>query len=256
MLYGFDQVAVRYGDTCAFEVASLDFGPGELVGLIGPNGSGKTTLLRLLGGLSSPTTGRIRGLGEPTAFVDQHQRQPRWMPLTVAEVLRMSRYGRLGLLGRLGKEDRRVITEAAQRLEVDDLTNRQFGELSGGQRQRVLVAAALATEAECLLLDEPITGLDLASQDTILSVVTAERDAGRLVVMSTHHLEEARRCDRVLVLANRVVADGPPHDTLRPDVLGAAFGERVIRLTDDDGQTIVLLDDHGHHHHHSSSASS
>jgi len=162
----------------------------------------------------------------------------------------MGRYRHRGLFGRFKNLDREAIDAAAERLEVTDMINDQFGSLSGGQRQRVLVATALASESECLLLDEPITGLDLASQETILKVVEAERNAGRLVIMSTHHLEEARRCDRVLVMAGCIIADGPPGVALHPKNLGTAFGERVIRLTGDDGNEIVLLDDHGHHHHH------
>jgi ABC-type Mn2+/Zn2+ transport system ATPase subunit len=164
------------------------------------------------------------------------------MPISVGEVLRMGRYGERGLLGRLGPTDRRAIDEAAQRMDVADLVRRPFGELSGGQRQRVLVAQALAARPDLLLLDEPITGLDLASQQRILDVIADETAQGTSVILSTHHLGEARHTDRVILLAGCVVADGPPADVLRPALLAEAFGNRLVPT--DHG--IVVVDEHGH----------
>jgi len=250
-------IRVRYGKRLALEVDRLTLEGGTSVAIMGPNGSGKTTLLRLLANLLEPSAGSIAGAGSgrrPTvAHVGQHQHQHGWMPLTVGEVLRMGRYRERGLLGRLGRNDRRLLAEAAARLSVDDLLGRTFGQLSGGQRQRVLVAAALASDASCLLLDEPITGLDLPSQQLILEVVDGERDRGRLVVLTTHHLDEASHCDRVLLLDTTVVADGAPGEVLTPTELAKAFGARMIgdpstSATTDD--LIVVFDEHGHEHRH------
>jgi len=240
-------VAFDYGRTRALAPTTINFDAGSLVALMGPNGSGKTTLLKLLAGLLRPTEGSIT---KPTdlgaAYVDQHQHQHRWMPLTVAEVLRMSQYGSRPFPWPLSKDQKGRIAEAAERLQVADLTKRSFSELSGGQRQRVLIADAVATDAQCLLLDEPITGLDLPSQERILHVLSAERDAGRLVVLSTHHLDEARRCDRVVLLKGQIVADGSPEQTLTAEHLAATFGARVIGEV---GERAIVLDDHGHGSH-------
>ncbi len=254
MTYNFESVTVRLGGNLALAVEQLELQPGALVALIGSNGSGKTTLLRLMAGLLNPSSGQVKRSDDHVAYVAQRQEQHSWMPLTVTEVLRMSRYRGRGLLGRLGSDDRRAVSDAAERLEVANLTGRQFGRLSGGQRQRVLIASALAAGAPCLLLDEPITGLDLPSQQIILDVAAAERSRGRLVVFSTHHLDEARRADRVLVLANRIVADGTPAEALTPERLTEAFGQRIIGLGGDtarNGSTEakthpVLVDEHGH----------
>ncbi len=110
----------------------------------------------------------------------------------------------------------------------------------------MLVAQALAGEPEILLLDEPITGLDLPSQLRILVVIERFAGDGGIVVFSTHHLAEARRADRVMLMAGCVLADGTPREVLVPDLLAETFGGRVIR---DDGTSIVV-DDHGHHGHH------
>jgi ABC-type Mn2+/Zn2+ transport system ATPase subunit len=234
-------VCVHYGPVVALAPTSLDLERGVAVALVGANGSGKTTLLSLLAGLTPATDGEVSVRGE-VAMVTQHRGHHRWMPLSVDEVLRMGRYRQHGLLGRLGQDDRRAIDEAAERLEVQHLRRRSFGDLSGGQQQRVLVAQALAARPDLLLLDEPITGLDLPSQLRILDVIAQHARSGGTVVFSTHHLAEARRADRVLLMAGCVLADGTPDEVLVPELLAEAFGGRVIRH---DGSSIVV-DEHGH----------
>jgi ABC-type Mn2+/Zn2+ transport system ATPase subunit len=236
-------VCVHYGHRVALAPTSFRLEAGTSVSLVGPNGSGKSTLLGLLAGLLRPTSGEV-DVRVPVAMVTQHQRHHQWMPLSVDEVLRMGRYAARGLVGRLRRDDRDAIDRAAARLEVDELRARSFGELSGGQRQRVLVAQALASEPGLLLLDEPITGLDLPSQARILDVVDEQVSAGGTVVLSTHHLGEARRTGRVMLLAGCVVADGPPADTLRPDLLAEAFGNRLVGA----GAGAMVVDEHGHEH--------
>lgn len=244
-VFQLDHVSVRLDGRTALDVEHLELRGGELIGLIGSNGSGKTTLLRVLANLISVDEGTVHGDRSRVAYVGQRQDQHRWMPLTVTEVLRMGRYGQTGLLGRLGGTDRRAITAAAERLQISDLIDRPFGDLSGGQKQRVLLATALTTDAPTLLLDEPITGLDLPSQQIITAIASEERDVGRLVVISTHHLDEARICDRVILLANRVVADGTPDEVLQPALLAEAFGQRVVHLDDGspDAAGTIFLDD-------------
>jgi ABC-type Mn2+/Zn2+ transport system ATPase subunit len=238
-------VCVHYGSVVALAPSTLSIAAGTSTALVGPNGSGKSTLLGLLAGLVRPTAGTITVAdGVRTGFVAQQQHQHRWMPLSVEDVLRMGRYGARGLLRRLGPADRAAIADAAERLDVADLRRRPFGELSGGQRQRVLVAQALAGAPDLLLLDEPITGLDLASQERILQIIAAETAAGTAVVLSTHHLGEARRTDRVLLLAGCVLAAGPPADVLQPRLLADAFGNRLVTS----GAATVLVDEHGHAH--------
>ncbi len=240
-----DDVSVWFGTTLALDHVSFTLPSGTSTALVGPNGSGKTTALDLIAGLIEPTSGTIAvSTPEATrpAYVLQHRGHATWLPLTVAEVVRMGRFGARGLVGRFGHDDHVAVLEAADRLEVADLFRRQYGELSGGQRQRTRVAQALAQRSPLLLMDEPITGLDLASQQRILEVVDQETAAGHTVVMSTHHLDEATRCDRVLLLDGQLVADGPPARALTDENLRRAYGGRVFS-TD---RGITILDDHGH----------
>lgn len=237
-----DAASVRYGTIVALAPTTTEFLRGASVALVGSNGSGKSTLLGLLAGLVTPASGTVEHVGRLRAsFVAQQHQHHRWMPLTVIEVIRMGRFRRRGLLGPLRRADREAVAAAADRLHVTDLLRRSFGELSGGQRQRVLVAQALVDEPDLLLLDEPITGLDLPSQDVIVDVMTTEAARGASVVFSTHHLDEARRADRVILLAGEVVADGTPAEALRPELLAAAFAGRLVRI----GEAVVV-DDHGH----------
>ena len=180
----------------------------------------------------------------------------------------MGRYRHRGLIGRLTAADRRRVRDAAELLEVSDLLRRQFGELSSGQRQRVLMAQTIMQEGDLLLLDEPITGLDLASQGRILEVINAERARGAIVVLSTHHLDEARRCDHVVLLANRLVAQGPPAEVLTAEVLQASYQGRIVQAgiccgpepeccgppaaheecCEHPADRLLVLDDHAHGH--------
>jgi ABC-type Mn2+/Zn2+ transport system ATPase subunit len=238
-----DDACVHYGQVVALAPTSFVLEGGTAVALVGSNGSGKTTLLSLLAGLVEPSAGSVGMMGS-VAMVTQHQHHHRWMPLSVDEVLRMGRYQARGLLGRIRRDDRDEIDRAAELLEVGHLRHHSFGDLSGGQQQRVLVAQAVASAPDVLLLDEPITGLDLPSQLRILDVIAEHAAAGGLVVFSTHHLAEARRADRVMLMAGCVLADGPPGEVLVPSLLAEAFGGRLLR---DDGLSIVV-DDHGHDH--------
>jgi ABC-type Mn2+/Zn2+ transport system ATPase subunit len=157
----------------------------------------------------------------------------------------MGAYGRRGVLGRLTTGDREAIDQAIDRMRIGDLVDRQLHELSGGQRQRVYVAQGLAQRADLLLLDEPITGLDLVTQETVTTMIADERAAGRTVVLTTHDVGTAHLADLAVLMATEVVAAGTPHEVLVPERLAAAYGGHVHLL--DDG-TVVL--DEPHHHDH------
>ena len=244
-----EDVGVRHGSLDALVDVSLVFGTGTATALMGANGSGKTTLLDCLAGLRAPSSGSVETNGHEIAYVRQHL-PDRWMPLTVREVVTMGRYGRAGLIGRLRAADFDSIDAAAGRLDVVDLFSRQFGELSGGQRQRVMVAQTLASDPTALLLDEPLTGLDIPSQERILTVIAEEEERGTVVVLSTHHLDEARHCDQVALLAGRVVAIGSPDEVLVPELLRETFGARILgdHSGHDHDHELLVLDDHGHDH--------
>ncbi len=246
-------ITVRYGQKVALDNVSLTIEPGTSLALIGSNGSGKTTVLNVLAGLAKLASGSVAPRPmPPMAYVPQSAGKSHWLPITAREVLAMGRYPHKKLLGRLSAADRTILSEAAERLEISDLLDQQFGELSGGQKQRVLVAQAIAQQATVLLLDEPITGLDIPSQDRILELIEEETQRGTTVVITTHNLDEARHCDRVALLAKRLVAVGSPDVVLTPDLLRETFGDRVLGRHDghDHDESLLVVDDHGHDHPH------
>lgn len=247
-------LTVAYGGHTAVRDLDLELPAGRITAIIGPNGSGKSTLLGTFSGLIEPTTGSVEVLGRrPTegrrrvAHVLQTTSANASVPLTVAETVRMGTYGRHGWFGRLTAADRRAVEAAIDRLHVRDLASRQLVELSGGQRQRAYVAQGLAQDADVLLLDEPLTGLDLVTQEVIADVVTTEATAGRTVVLTTHDVGTAGLADLVVLLNTGLVAAGPPDEVLRPDVLAQAYGEHAHVLEDG---TLVLDESHHHDHRH------
>ncbi|MPZ89050.1 MAG: ATP-binding cassette domain-containing protein [Nitriliruptorales bacterium] len=244
------RLTVAYGRRVALSDCDFALPAASVTALVGPNGSGKSTLLNAVAGLVPPGRGRLEVLGAPApaprrrvAYVFQTAASNELLPVTVREVVTMGRFAELGLFGRLRDHDRRAIQAAMDRLEVSDLADRHLRELSGGQRQRVQVAQGLAQEADVLLLDEPIIGLDLVSRQRILEAVQDERAAGRAVVLSTHDLEDAELADHVLLLAGRVVAQGRPDQVLTARNLREAYGGRLLGANGDR----PLIDDDHHH---------
>lgn len=228
--------------------------PHGYTALVGPNGSGKTTLLDVFAGLVEPRRGTIEfGMCAPgtrtprLAYVLQSQRASEHLLVTAREVVALARSPQRGVFGRLGSGDRDAIDAAMKRLEVAHLANRHVADMSGGQRQRVFIAQGLAQDADVLLLDEPVAGLDLASAQTIRRAIDDECAAGRTVVVATHDLEEAARADCVVMLSGHVVAAGSPDEVLRPEHLREAYRGRVIELSDG---VITVDDDHHHGHRH------
>ena len=245
-----EDLTVKFDEVTALDGVTHTFEPGTATAVMGINGSGKTTMLECMAGLQKPTSGRIRGMSDNLAYVCQHL-PACWMPITAGEVLAMGRYGKRGLLGRLRGEDRAAMRVAGDQLDVNQFSNRSFGDLSGGQQQRVRIAQVLAGEPEVIMLDEPVTGLDIPSQDRILGVIEEYSSRGAIVIITTHHLDEARHCDSVMLMANRLIASGTPDEMLTEERLREAFGDRLLgdHADHDHGQGMIVLDDHGHHGH-------
>ena len=236
---------VRYGESVALTDVDLDVPAGTSLAVIGPNGSGKSTLLNAIAGIVQPSSGSIRYTGSTPALVLQSTDVDRSLPITVTDAVGLGRYGTLGLLNRFGGRDRDAVADAMRRLNIDGLATTQLHELSGGQRQRTLVAQGVAQQSDLLMLDEPVTGLDVISRGLILEVIAAEVAADRSVIVTTHDLDDARICDQVLLLDKHAIAVGPPDEVLTEDNLIHAFGGRFIRVGDR-----LILDDPHHHHQH------
>lgn len=234
---------VRYGDAIALADVDLQVPTGSSLAVIGPNGSGKSTLLGAIAGITEPSAGTVYVPGTPAALVLQSTDVDRSLPITVRDTVSLARYSTLGLFRRFKTADRAAVDRALTRLDVSDLAGRQLHDLSGGQRQRALVAQGLAQDTDLLLLDEPVNGLDIVSRAIILEVIDEEVSAGRTIVVTTHNLEDARRCDQVLLLDRSPVAVGTPDEVLTEEHLRQAFGGRFVRV----GGELILDDPHHDH---------
>ena len=240
-------VELAYGRRTVLAAATFTVPQGGVTALIGPNGSGKSTLLSAIAGLLPPRSGVLEVPAASrrggVAYVLQATRVNEHLPLTVRETVTMGRYAATGPWRRLRAGDRAAVDAALDAVAISDLARRPLRELSGGQRQRAFVAQGLAQGADVLLLDEPITGLDVVSRQHILDAIAAERAAGRTILVSTHDLGDAAAADHLLLLAGRVVASGPADQVLTDTNLAAAYGGHLLRI----GDRTLILDDHPHH---------
>jgi ABC-type Mn2+/Zn2+ transport system ATPase subunit len=224
-------LTVRYGDVVALEAVGVEVPRGRTVAVLGPNGSGKSTLFAAAIGLSAPTAGAVTLGTDRVAYLPQQVAVEPMFPAIVRDVVAMGRWGDLGWRQRMSDRDRDLVADAMSALAVDHLARRRLGELSGGQRQRALLAQVAAQDAELLLLDEPFTGVDRPTEDTVRKLIDAWRDEGRTVMVATHDLARAARdYDLVLALNRRLIAFGPAAETCTEEVLAATFAGHVARV--------------------------
>jgi ABC-type Mn2+/Zn2+ transport system ATPase subunit len=244
-------VNAGYDDRLALEGLDLEIPLGALVAVVGPNGGGKSTLLKLIAGVLRPWTGTVEVLGAPAgrhahrvAYVPQAELVDWSFPVSVWNVAMMGRYPRLGPLRQPGRADREAVATALERVDMADRARSPIGALSGGQRRRAFLARAMAAEADVYLLDEPVTGVDLPTQEAIMALMAAEADRGKAVVATTHDLAAAARHFRSIVAINRcIVASGPAGLIADEDVLARTYGPHLLVL----GKGLGILDDSHHH---------
>ena len=168
---------------------------GDLLGIVGPNGSGKTTILKTMLGILRPLEGDFFKYNSKNSeshrlgYVPQRGELDEIFPFTVSEVVLMGRYHQIGIFRRPSEIDYKKSMEAIEHLDIADLKDVLFSKLSGGQKQRTLIARALATDPDILILDEPTEGLDLSSQYAIMELIRHFHDEHHLtVIMVNHHL--------------------------------------------------------------------
>ena len=191
-------VTVAYDRHVVLRGVSADIERGLVIGVIGPNGGGKSTLLKAILGIVPMAEGSVTLFGQPAskarkrmAFVPQREVIDWDFPVTVRDVVLMGRYPHMGLLRRASQADHDAVQAALGRVDMLDHAADQIGRLSGGQQQRVFIARALAQDADLLLLDEPMTGIDESTQQLIAQVIEEERQDGKIVLMATHDLPES-----------------------------------------------------------------
>jgi iron complex transport system ATP-binding protein len=246
------ELSVRAGAKTLISEVSLTFEPGTWSTIIGPNGAGKTTLVETIAGLRRPTSGTVSILGEAlaqmtereralrVALVPQHPVVPSGM--SVYDYVALGRVAHHGLFHSAGAGDRAIIESVTQRLSLTEFHDRDVATLSGGERQRMVLARALTQSTMVVVLDEPITGLDLRHQMDMLELMKSEvHECGLTVVATLHDLTLAGQfADRLVLLdGGHVVLDGPAPSVIRSDELAACYGMN-LRVVDVDGADVVV----------------
>jgi len=254
-------VTVTYNNgNTALHDASFQLEQGCICALVGVNGSGKSTLFKAVMGFVKPSRGEVLISGLPVrvaqkknwvAYVPQSEEVDWTFPVSVWDVVLMGRYGYMNFLRIPKSEDKRVARESLERVKMWEFRDRQIGELSGGQKKRVFLARALAQQGRVILLDEPFTGVDVKTEEAIVNLLRELRDAGHIILVSTHNLGSVPDfCDQVVLINRTVLAWGPTNEIFTEENLTKAFGG-VLRhfhfekstVDDSDGRSVTLLTD-------------
>lgn len=231
-------VHVSYYGKTAIQDIDLTVEEGNILGIIGPNGAGKSTLLKALLDLVSIDKGSIEILGgtlkenrKRIAYVPQRSEYDWDFPINVLDAVLIGTYPTLGIFKRPKKKDREWAYKCLEKVGMEEFHNRQIGELSGGQQQRVFLARAIAQKADLFFLDEPFVGIDVSSEETIITLLQELRDQGKTVVVIHHDLSKANDYfDQLLLLNKNVVQYGSPREVLRTENILKAYNREMSFL--------------------------
>jgi len=213
----------------------LELKAGRVVGVVGPNGAGKSTLFKAILGLIEPNTGlmKIRGkdpdkVRKEVAYVPQKNDVDWSFPATVMDIVLMGRYPFKGVFQRLSKEDKDIAMEALKEVGMEGFKDSQIGELSGGQQQRVFLGRALCQNAQVFFLDEPFVGVDILTEEKIISILKKLASQGKTLLVVHHDLGSVRDYfDDVILLNQRLIAYGPTETTFNDENIKRTYGGQL-----------------------------
>jgi ABC-type Mn2+/Zn2+ transport system ATPase subunit len=245
-LIEFAGVTLGYGRKTIVRDVSFTVDEGDFFGMVGPNGAGKTTILRAILGILPPQAGTIArhrpgGGSLRFGYVPQRDSIDLILPYCVREVVNMGRFRRIGPLRGLRPDDRAVVDRSLAHAGISELEDRLFRDLSGGQKQRALIARALASEPDVLILDEPTNGMDLSSRIAILELASTLRREDRLtIIMVTHLLDDVANHARTIALVEReFVVVGKREEVLTSERLSSLY-RLPIRVVHEEGVTSII----------------
>ena len=226
-------LSVNYDKNPVLWDLSFKIPKGKIVGIIGPNGAGKSTLIKTALGLITPISGKLEFFGKSlkevrkrVAYVPQKESVDWDFPIVVKDLVMMGRYGTLGLFNRPKQADLEAVHHYLDLVGLKSFENRQINQLSGGQQQRAFIARALIQEADVYFLDEPFSGVDMATESAIMNILRQLRDMGKTIFVVHHDLNTVEAYfDWLIMLNMRLVAVGPLLEVYNSDTLYMTYGK-------------------------------
>jgi zinc transport system ATP-binding protein len=204
-----ENVTVRFNGFPILQNINLEISENEFLGIIGPNGGGKTTLLKVILGLIKPAAGKISIFGKPPekarraiGYVPQYSIFEKDFPISVYDVTAMGRLGKYGLSHKLNSEDKQIVEDSLEKMQIKEIAGKNVGNLSGGQKQRVLIARALASQPKLLLLDEPTASIDAKTGQSFYELL-GELNKDISIVLVSHDIGVVSRHVKKIACLNR-----------------------------------------------------
>ena len=255
-------VSVKFGNNFqALTGISAKLNSSRIVGLVGMNGAGKSTLFKTIMGIIKPINGEILIMGMSPAealkkslisYVPQIEEVDWNFPLLVEDLVMMGRYSHMNFFRHPSKIDYEIVDEAINFVGINEFRKFQIGKLSGGQKKRAFVARSLAQRSKIILLDEPFTGVDVTTEESLSELFRLLANAGNLVVVSTHNLGSVPQfCDDVMLINRRLLAYGPIETAFTQENLRHAFGSMfrehklssIINTSENNEETLTIITD-------------
>ena len=266
-----NNLSVKINNLTILENINLTIGGSKIIALVGANGAGKSTMFKSIMGIINPSNGNItiNGINPKDAlknnlisYVPQIEEVNWNFPLLVEDLVMMGRYNHMNIFRKVSIKDKRIVKESLEFVNMNDFKNSQIGELSGGQKKRIFLARALAQESKILLLDEPFSGVDINTEESLSMLFRSLVDKGCLIIVSTHNLGSVPRfCDEVILLDKKLLAYGPVKKIFTEENLKKTFGnmyrqhhfdpitntsnneEHKITIISDDERPLVIIND-------------
>jgi manganese/iron transport system ATP-binding protein len=269
------EITVTYNnEVVALKNVTFNLNKSSIAALVGMNGSGKSTLFKAIMGFAPLAKGSIKIFGleikdalkkNLIAYVPQNEEIDWDFPILVEDVVMMGRYGFMNFFRNPKDLDLEIVDESLSRVNMSNFKKRQIGELSGGQKKRIFLARALAQKSEVILLDEPFAGIDVKSEEEIISILSKLKNEGKIILIATHNLGSVPEfCDKTILLNQEVIASGITKDVFTQSNLEKTFGgtlrqfilpgkdlhtdkdERGITVLSDDERPLVFYDEDNH----------
>ncbi len=243
----FSNVQLGYGRRVVLNALNFEIQKGDFFGIVGPNGAGKTTLLKAILGLLKPVKGEInflkngKGHKKSIGYVPQHASVDEIFPVTTLEMVLMGRYAKMGIFKRPKNRDYEIAEKMLKNVGMENLAKRNYRELSGGQKQRTLIARAMVSEPDVLILDEPVEGMDVQGEIAIMELIKVlHAEYSLTAILVCHDLNIVANYVKTLsIIHNNTLKLGPVDSILNEETMAKVYGTQV-KIVNIDGQKSII----------------